>query len=779
MAGLLGDICLNVENGSLHFGNSRIELRFDAGSGRFTGITGKYGDVRITPEQAGFPAVVLRVGGRPADDGLIRNGRRLNIDDAREIGNHSVFTGYAARCEGSRVSLELTSFEEEWEIVSIFSMEEGGDTIRRDMRLHYLGEREAVLRDVRWNLPVACISSPDACFVQAPDYPVVTDFPLNDIPYGLWSALDSENATDTGRNQHGADTPGSLAGLVGLSSEKEPVCLMAWAFTATETSLMEACRMGSGIAFSQLHLLSDRFEQGKTLKAGSQYIRLVRGDWQAAMDSFQRWYDEEGLSPPSDGPEWMNGAAIYEVHVGNAPFIGGISYEPYPCMGDLTRDLPRIKSLGFEVLQLMPHWPYCGYTVFRYEDIGVQYGNEAEFRAMVSLAHAMGMKVILDIVMHGPSDREIVRMDMQRFGSRYDFIFSQWLKMADEQSIYRREHPDWFMLDEEGQCAHTYTWAFDHAHPGFQRYFISMLKWYLQEFGVDGFRFDAPNWNSMPNWRRDLQDRASSSYYASCTLLARARKEIRADFPGTLLFTEPSGPLFRHIMDCTYNYDEEWLTGSLFTPVSPRGYAGTATRAGNRITARQAGRWLHFKNLALQGNAMTVHHLDSHDTFWWGELAQFRREAFGPEAAAAMFAVFALIGGGILCYAGAEKGSEEFYAGLLQLRQNMPELRFGGCDFLSAICEDDGVMTFLRGCGRSSVLVAVNLKNAGIQTSISFPADQAFLEPDSRFFIITLFGGNGEKTKESCPSLLEGKMALSLELPPYGVMIMKICAGQP
>ena len=79
-----------------------------------------------------------------------------------------------------------------------------------------------------------------------------------------------------------------------------------------------------------------------------------------------------------------------------------------------------------------------------------------------------------------------------------------------------------------GETSRVYTWAFDAANPSWQDYVVQVLSYYVQDLGVDGFRFDAPTWNCMPNWDRDLPRRASASYYGAATLFDKARRALKA-----------------------------------------------------------------------------------------------------------------------------------------------------------------------------------------------------------------------------------------------------------
>jgi glycosidase len=106
-------------------------------------------------------------------------------------------------------------------------------------------------------------------------------------------------------------------------------------------------------------------------------------------------------------------------------FVGGgllkSGYEPtdplYWHGGDiagLTEKLPYIKSLGFTSIWITPpvvqNWVqpgsggYHGYWGIDFTTIDPHLGTEAEFKAMVAKAHALGLKVIVDIVINHTGD---------------------------------------------------------------------------------------------------------------------------------------------------------------------------------------------------------------------------------------------------------------------------------------------------------------------------------------------------------------------------------------
>jgi hypothetical protein len=233
-------------------------------------------------------------------------------------------------------------------------------------------------------------------------------------------------------------------------------------------------------------------------------------------------------------------------------------------------------------------------------------------------------------------------------------------------------------------------------------------------------------------------------------------------------------------MDLTYNYDEEWLSGSLLEVVSSRGFAGARYYTGQRITARQIAEWLQDRRLSLPAGSRTVHHLDSHDTFWWGEKAQFRHEAFGLEASRALFAMFALLDGGIMNYVGAERGSEDFYRNILRLRQNTPALRVGTCDYLAIQAVPEMVLPLLRSHAGEHFIPVINLSPAPVNAHLKLPVGKLGFKDGQDWTVFDVLNHEPIVTKRESGDLTrlttEQVIDLAVGLPAYGVRVLQIQA---
>jgi glycosidase len=198
-------------------------------------------------------------------------------------------------------------------------------------------------------------------------------------------------------------------------------------------------------------------------------------------------------------------------------------------------------------------------------------------------------------------------------------------------------------------------------------------------------------------------------------MFAKLRAAMREANPDSLLYTEPSGALYRMSMDLAYNYDEQFLV-----PAVIHHGAGKVHWVRN---ARELGRWLAVRDATLPVGSLTAHHLDSHDTFWWPEPGQkWRREQYGVPATAALMAVFCLSGGPYMTYVGGEVGIEDEVRAAAALRREHPNFARGRSGYAAVVASHDDVYAVLRESDESSGLLLVNLGDAPIRSSLSLAA---------------------------------------------------------
>ena len=173
---------------------------------------------------------------------------------------------------------------------------------------------------------------------------------------------------------------------------------------------------------------------------------------------------------------------IYEAHVGMAaeePKVG--SYAEF-------RDnvLPRIKKAGYDTVQLMavmehPYYGSFGYHVSSFFAASSRFGTPDDLKSLVDTAHGMGLRVIMDLVHSHAVANE--RDGLSRFdGTDYQYFHSGpkgW-------------HSAW-----GSRC-------FDYGKTQVLHFLLSNCKFWLEEYGFDGYRFDGVT--SMLFWNHGLGD---------------------------------------------------------------------------------------------------------------------------------------------------------------------------------------------------------------------------------------------------------------------------------
>ena len=426
-------------------------------------------------------------------------------------------------------------------------------------------------------------------------------------------------------------------------------------------------------------------------------VNLERGDFERVRKHWPAWASRYGLTSPNEAPDWMHGAGIYEVQIGTSYFWKDNPYCKYAEIRDLIADLDRVQEMGFSVIQLMPRQPYPSYNVHDYADVTTSYGDEAELRALVKDCHARGMRVILDVLLHGVLDNESIDSAVQGVldgplysklndevsdtlagdlsdddnywiaWSRHILDFSEyWRGGSPERTPLQESHPEWFATDSAGSVSGIYTKAFDARNPSWQRYFRDSMMHLVHEYDIDGFRFDAPTYNFFANWAPWARARAFMSPLGCVPLFVDMRHDMRAAKPDSLLYTEPSGHLLRRSMDVNYNYDEQWLVSALMQG----NHAGRAVRNGRDFML-----WMQDRDDFLPVGSHTAHHIDSHDTFWWPQWGKkWRRDQYSIDAVKALAATFLALDGPYMMFTGGEEGLESELSQLLTFRNAHREL---------------------------------------------------------------------------------------------------------
>ena len=218
-------------------------------------------------------------------------------------------------------------------------------------------------------------------------------------------------------------------------------------------------------------------------------------DWQGQVPSRQRWRDTviyelhvKGMTALHDRvPEHLRGTyaglatpAVIDYLVD----LGVSAVELLPVHQFVTE--PAVTARG-----LTNYWGYNTLAYFAphhaYSASGDRGGQATEFKAMVRAFHAAGIEVFLDVVYNHTAEAGTDGPTLSMRG-------------LDDLGFYTRTGPDVDVLDEPGPAQDQHWdqyWditgcgnTVDASDPFALRLILDSLRHWVEEFHVDGFRFD-------------------------------------------------------------------------------------------------------------------------------------------------------------------------------------------------------------------------------------------------------------------------------------------------
>jgi len=246
------------------------------------------------------------------------------------------------------------------------------------------------------------------------------------------------------------------------------------------------------------------------------YIRRVVQDANTPNFTGQFWMppEEHAWQNPSPRLASRTGLRIYESHVGMATEEGRVgSFNDFA-----DHILPRVKKLGYNAIQLMavqehPYYGSFGYHVSNFYAVSSRFGTPEELKRLIDIAHGMGILVIMDLV-HSHSVKNT----------------HEGLNLFDGTD---------FQYFHAGPKGHHVAWdskLFDYAKYEVQRFLLSNVRYWLEEFKFDGFRFDGvtsmlyldhglgKDFVSYSDYFGDNTDRDALLYLQLANLVAHAVK---------------------------------------------------------------------------------------------------------------------------------------------------------------------------------------------------------------------------------------------------------------
>ncbi len=186
-------------------------------------------------------------------------------------------------------------------------------------------------------------------------------------------------------------------------------------------------------------------------------------------------------------PDWLNEGIIYEIFPRSFSKKGDFK--------SITKRLKDLKDLGVTILWIMPIHPIgkekrkgslgSPYSVKDYYEVNPEFGTKDDFKRLVKEAHRLGFRVIIDMVLnHSAWDNKLIR-----------------------------KYPEWYTKDKNGNIISPNSdWTdvadFNYDNPELRKYMINVLKYWIKEFDIDGFRFDVSELVPLDFWeeaRKELE----------------------------------------------------------------------------------------------------------------------------------------------------------------------------------------------------------------------------------------------------------------------------------
>lgn len=383
--------------------------------------------------------------------------------------------------------------------------------------------------------------------------------------------------------------------------------------------------------------------------------------------------------------EWVRDGIIYQIFPRVFSAEGNFN--------GITAQLDRLKDLGATILWLMPIHPIgqekkkgtigSPYAVRDYYGINPDYGTKEDFKRLIAEAHRRNLKVIIDIVANHTS---------------WDSV------MMKNSDFYKR--------DAQGRITYPHDWfdiaALNYNNKELRVYMTEMLKYWIREFDLDGFRCDVAGEVPTDFWEN-------------------ARAELDKIKPDIFMLAEAHKA---ELQVSAFELDYSWpLHSSLTDVLQGRG------RASDLRTA-----WEDEVKEWPRG-ALHMRFSDNHD-----ERRAIAR--FGEPAALAAAALMFTLDGVPLIYNGMEVGDTtesgapalfeklpifwpiaerrpefpRFYRQMTALRRANVTLRRGTVTWLEN-SDESRVVSFLRRSGNDEMLVAVNLSNRPFFGSVEASGD--------------------------------------------------------
>ncbi len=296
-------------------------------------------------------------------------------------------------------------------------------------------------------------------------------------------------------------------------------------------------------------------------------------------------------------PAWSKNATIYEVNIRQ--------YTKEGTFKAFEKHLPRLKEMGVDILWFMPIHPIgelnrkgslgSYYAVKDYRAVNPEFGTKEDFKELVDKIHAMGMYVLIDwVANHAAWDNVLVETNPDFFNT-------------DSLGNFTPPVDDW-----------TDVIDFNYDNKDLWSYMTDALKYWLEDFNIDGYRCDVAGMVPTEFWNK-------------------AREELEKIKPVFMLAEWETPDLQEYAFDMTYSWDFYELTNDI---------------AAGKKNAKDINKYWKVEHKTFPPNAYRMIFTTNHDENSWNGTV-FERLG---DAVETMLVLSATVEGMPLVYSGQEAG---------------------------------------------------------------------------------------------------------------------------
>jgi glycosidase len=228
---------------------------------------------------------------------------------------------------------------------------------------------------------------------------------------------------------------------------------------------------------------------------GEYYFTLVVKDSIGGGDTIRSYFtikNDGNYENPTyaSNPQWVKSARVY--------FLFPKSFTPQGTLSAAKARLQYIADMGFNVIWMMPVMKNAypidqhygpGYNIVDFYNVAPEYGTNQDFKDFIADAHSKGIRVILDVTPNHTSRFHPWSQDAHTFkqDSRYWNWYQHTIIPHNDNGLGQSLDADGFnYYSGFSDQLLNFNWTDIDARTEM----INVYKYWVREFGLDGYRFD-------------------------------------------------------------------------------------------------------------------------------------------------------------------------------------------------------------------------------------------------------------------------------------------------